>query len=352
MARFDKSDVKHITEYFEGIGYPIIFFNANDESGEYETDEYGNEKYFYTSPITIQGVNKNDEWNIYNSDSIRSGWRVTESFEVLNGKITLNNQSRGNLRLELVDAGSKFLNDQEIDLAEYQGSNEFANFENFDEIDAPDYSAIFGDDPQVSVATPTVNIEELTASQMKSAQEKLEASKQALADLKSAEKKGDIENAMWSFDEVDELYNTKITSEDKRAYFIYLQNKCRKKLGGDWGEKYGSSYPAQATDILELMKRGALFYDPTAKIGERLQPKVIYQSGNIWKKWGSLTNNKEEIIKRFGQELYDLHVSTLEPIWQEVNKNRLGVRSEDKSLRLNLIPISSLANDIKITSIV
>ncbi len=40
------------------------------------------------------------------------------------------------------------------------------------------------------------------------------------------------------------------------------------------------------------MKKGALFFDPTAKVGERLQPKVIYKSGNIWKKWGSLTNKK------------------------------------------------------------
>ena len=353
MARFDRQNVKYITEFFENLGYPVIFFNANDEThGKWEQNDSGYNYYFYDSPITIQGVDKNDEWNIYTSSFVDGYYSFSDVFSVENGKIRLQAGKETKFKLVLVDAGSKFLNDQEIDLTEYEGSNEFANFENFDEIDAPDYSAIFGDDPQVSIATPLVNIEELTASQIKNAQEKLEASKKALIDLKEAEKKGDIETAMWTFDEVDELYNTKITTDDKRAYFIYLQNKCRKKLGGDFGDKYGSSYPAQATDILELMKRGALFYDPTAKLGERLQPVVIYRSGNIWKKWGSLTNKKDEIIKRFGQEIYDLHVSALKPTWEDINKNRLSVRSEDKSMRLNLIPISSLANDIKITSIV
>jgi hypothetical protein len=353
MAIFDKYNVKEITEFFENLGYPIIFFNSNDESGEYRQDERGYNIKYYNSPITIKGVNRNDEWNIFFTSKVSGrAYNFNEYFGVENGKLQLLRDNPSYFRLELVDSGSKFLNEEEIDLAEYESSNEFANFENFDDIDAPDYSSIYGDDPQISVATPPVNIEELTASQIKKAQEKLEASKKALADLKEAEKNGDIETAMWTFDEVDELYNAKITTDDKRAYFIYLQNKCGKKLGGDWGEKYGSSYPAKATDIFELLKKGALFFDPTAKIGERLQPKVIYQSGNIWKKWGSLTNKKEDILKRFGQDIYDLHVSALEPIWQELNKNRLSVRSEDKSMRLHLIPISSLAEDIKINSIV
>ncbi len=69
------------------------------------------------------------------------------------------------------------------------------------------------------------------------------------------------------------------------------------------------------------------------------------------KKWGSLTNKKDEYIRRFGQEIYALHISTLEPTWVEINKTRLSVRG-DKDMRLILIPISSLADDIKISGIV
>lgn len=363
MATFDKSGTKRIVDFFETIGYPVQFINVNDESMNYTkfVTPYGNQDYkvyFYNSPITIKGVEKNDEYNIYYNSEL-SAYDFKDIFYVEDGKLKMNERTKGwntkdvsNLiQLEVVSKGTTFLDDVEFDVAEYENANEFANFQNFDSIDAPDYSVIYGDDPQVSVASPILNIEELTASQIRKAEEKLQQSKKALADLIEADKKGDIASAMWTFDEVDELYNTKISADDKRAFFIYLQNKTRKKLTGDFDAKYGSSYPAQANTILELMKKGCLFYDPTAKLGERLQPKVIYQSGNIWKKWGSLTNKKDEYIKRFGQTIYDLHVSTLEPTWIEINTTRLSVRG-DKDMRLILVPISSLAEDIKISGIV
>lgn len=342
MARFDKSDVKRIVEYFEELGYSVTFFDSNDESRNEQTS-------FYESPITIQGAEKNDVYNIYNKYRGTS-WDLRQSFKIQDGKLTFVGDPNY-FKVELVSSGTKLLDDEELDMDEYQSANEFANFENFDSVEAPNYAVIYGDDPQVSVASPILNIDELTASQIKKAEEKLKSSKTALAELIRADKKGDLSTAMWSFDEIDELYNSKITAEDKRAYFIYLQNKNRKKLGGDWFVKYGSSYPAQATDILELMKKGALFYDPTAKIGERLQPKVIYKSGNIWKKWASIDNKKDEYIKRFGEEIYQLHFKTLEPVYNQAKANKLLVRGA-KEMRLHLVPISSLAQDIKIGAIV
>lgn len=351
MARFDKGNTKRIIEFFEELGYSVIFFDANNENGKYEVSSEGYNIKWYESPITIKGVLKNDEWNLYNSNHGGS-WDLRSNFKLDENGVPTYTGRDYEWRIEKVSAGTKLLDDNvEYDAEEYLRANEFANFENFDSIDAPDYSAIYGDDPQVSVASPILNIEELTASQIKKAQEKLQESKNSLAELLKANKEGDLASAMWSFDEVDELYNSKISSDDKRAFFIYLQNKNKKKLGGDWDVKYGSPYPAQANTILELMKKGALFYDPTAKLGERLQPKVIYKSGNIWKKWGSLTNKKEEYVKRFGETIYQLHISTLEPVWSELQKNRLSVRGE-KEMRLHLIPISSLAEDIKIQAII
>ncbi len=351
MARFDKSNTKRIIEFFEELGYSVIFFDANNENGKWESTDRGYNAKFFESPITIKGVLKNDEWNLYNSD-MGGSWELRKYFQLDENGIPTYTGNSDEWRIEKVSAGTKLLDDNVVyDEDEYQRANEFANFENFDSIDAPDYSAIYGDDPQVSVASPILNIEELTASQIKKAQEKLQESKNSLAELLKANKEGDLSTAMWSFDEVDELYNSKISSDDKRAFFIYLQNKNKKKLGGDWDLKYGSPYPAQANTILELMKKGALFYDPTAKLGERLQPKVIYKSGNLWKKWGSLTNKKEEYVKRFGEFIYQLHLSTLEPVWNDLQKNRLSVRGE-KDMRLHLIPISSLAEDIKIQAII
>jgi hypothetical protein len=348
MAKFDKDDTRRIVEHFEKIGYPVQFFDPKIETTIYD-DATGMS--WIDSKITIKGQQKNDVWDVFYS-AYASGWDLRQSIELNDkGEPYVREGNRNEVRIVNVTKGTTFLDDEAFDESEYANANEFANFENFDSIEAPDYSVIYGDDPQVSVASPILNIDELTASQIRKAEEKLQQSKQALAELIEANKKGDISTAMWTFDEVDELYNSKISADDKRAYFIYLQNKARKKLKGDWSDKYGSSYPAEATSILELMKKGALFYDPTAKLGERLQPKVIYRSGNVWKKWGSLTNKKEEYIRRFGQEIYNLHVSVLEPTWVEINKTRLSVRGE-KDMRLILIPISSLADDIKISGII
>jgi hypothetical protein len=363
MAIFSENGRKTLVEHFESIGYPVQFFNNSDKLDYARfVNPYPNnpeyKKYFYESPIKIKGVNKNDEYDIFFTDDLRAN-DFSDVFYVEDNKLKIRSEFgyswdikkiENVVQLVQTSKGTIFLEDVEFNEEEYAFSNEFANFENFDSIDAPDYSVIFGDDPQVSVASPILNIEELTASQIKKAEEKLQQSKKALADLIEADKKGDIASAMWTFDEVDELYNTKISADDKRAFFIYLQNKTRKKLTGDWDTKYGSPYPSQATTILELMKKGCLFYDPTAKLGERLQPKVIYKSGNIYKKWGALTNRKDEYIQRFGQSIYDLHIDILEPVWEQIYENRLLVRGE-KEMRLTMSPISSLAEDIKIGSI-
>jgi hypothetical protein len=346
MAQFTQQEAKNIANHFEKIGYPLIAFNKNE--GRSIIDEKTGYR-IIDSKATIKGVKKNDVWDIYYSPSAED-WYWRNAIELdSNGVPSIKDGYESYLRVELVDKGSTFLDDEEYDNEEYEVANEFANFEDFDSINAPDYSLVYGDDPQVSVASPMVNIDELTASQLKKAEQKLESAKEALAELKKAEKTEDIENAMWTFDEVDELYNSKISDDDKIAYFIYLQNKNRKKLTGDWANKYGSSYPAQATTILSLMKKGCLFYDPSANLGERLQPRVIYKSGNVWQKYGNLSSKKDEYIKRFGQAIYDLHTDNLD--WQTLNANRLKVRGE-KEVRLQILPISVFAEDFKINGII
>ena len=91
MARFDKSNVKKITEFFEGIGYPIIFFNSSDEEGEFFENSRGYRRKRYTSPITIRGVERNDEWNIFHTNDISDSGYFSGGFEVKDGKIKQTN---------------------------------------------------------------------------------------------------------------------------------------------------------------------------------------------------------------------------------------------------------------------
>ena len=249
MAQFSKEIATKLAGWFERNGYSLIAFNPAIEKSIYDEQR---DKMFIDSKATIKGSKKNDVWDIYYTPSVDSVYDFENAFQFDNGVISIKNDYY--FKLELVTKGSTFLDDEEYANDEYEVANEFANFDNFDSIDAPNYAEVYGDDPQVSVASPILNLAELTATQLKKAQEKLESSKNALAELKKAEKKEDIETAMWTFDEVDELYNSKISEDDKIAFFIYLQNKNRKKLTGDWANKYGASYPAEATQILSLMK--------------------------------------------------------------------------------------------------
>ena len=237
--------------------------------------------------------------------------------------------------------------DGQVDIIEGRIS-EVENLEKFEDVDAPDYSVMYGDDPQVSVAEKLVNIDALVESQVEKAQKKVQEAIKQLADLKKAKDDGSLETAMWTFDEVDELYNSQITTDDKRAFFMWLQNKCQKKLTGDFDDKYGCEFPTPALDIIELLKKGVLFFDITADFGERLQPKVIYQSGNVWRKWRTLASKKEEYIKRFGEKIYQYHIDTLEVAWRKAWNRRLRVGGDDKDMRAIILPTSEIAQTFKI----
>jgi len=358
MAYIDKSGVRSITEHFESLGFPVQFFNANIDE---RFDAEGELQYFIVEPIKLLSSFNGDEYLLYyKTDDSYIFQRVVKK-DANNNLYLDDNQvsdwNKGKLVLKKVKSGGKFLSDAEVNLLEedeeYIGSiNEFSNFENFNGIDSPDYSVVFGDNPQVSVASPIVNIEDITDSQFKEAQKQFEANELAFLELTKANNKDELNTAMWSFDEVDNLYNSKITTDDKRAYFIYLQNKCGKKLKGEWDVKYGSSYPAEAVDILELIKKGRLFVDLTANRGERLQPRVIYRSGNIWKKYSYLTNRKDEYVRRFGEDIYNLHLKEIENVYQMVWQNRLRVNGSDNSVLLKMLPISEIANEFRIEKIV
>jgi hypothetical protein len=354
MAYIDKYGVRDITSYFDKLGFPIQFFDPNAEEKDYDrTDKLSG---FITTPIRLLSSYNGDEYNLYYQSS--TAWRITDNVRKDdNNNLFVQDGYESYVVLEKTKQGSKFLSDAEVDTlaedTEYVGQlNEFSNLENFSNIDAPDYSVIFGDNPQVSEATPIINIQEITDSQFEQSKKLLAEQEKIFLETKKAQNEGILSTAMWTFDEVDGLYNSKMTSDDKRAYFIYLQNKCGKKLKGEWDEKYGSSYPAQAVDILELIKKGRLFVDLSAERGERLQPRVIYRSGNIWKKYSSLTNRKDEYVKRFGEEIYNLHLKEIENIYQVVWQNRLRVSGGDNSVMLRMLPISEIANEFRIAEIV
>ena len=365
--RISRPARKKVINHLEGLGFSVKYFNeapdeikitqmgvqvwndpikvvSNDTGIEYDIF-WGNQKGWDTQPEADEtyryfeeSIKKDENGDLYLAKE--GGWFVK------NAQLSI--VKRGKYTTALSDTEILNLETEE----EFKGSiNEFSSLEDFMSIDAPDYSVVYGTNPQVSVAQPIVNIQEITDSQFEKSKKLLEKQKQIWFETKEAERKGTIDTAMWTFDEIDTLYNSKCTSEDKRAFFIYLQNRAGKKLQGDWSEKYGSSYPAEAVDILELLRKGRLFVDLSAKRGERLQPRVIYRSGNIFRKHTALKNNKIEYIRRFGEEIYSLHEKELNDIFTEVWNNRLRVSGGDTSMYAKIVPISNIASEFRVNKI-
>ena len=363
--RTSASERNEIYNFFEEQGLPVIKwdFGSYDKSyRNYYKSDYGVGETGYPPnpdldgfvivPITLKDAITNDIYELrWKSD--KKDWDI-RNIKIENdpsGFAKLKKDEYNNLdfRLTLVQKGSSFVRGKLVERGKITIS-EFETLENFDDGEAPNYAEIHADDPLVSVAKPVFDIENLVESQLKQAEELLKKSKEVLEELEEAKELGQLEEAMWSVDEVDRLYNAKIDTDDKRAFLIWLQNKNEKKLIGEFAEKYGTEYPTPANEIVELMTKGKLFYVQSAPIGERLQPKVIYRSGNIWSKWSDLNQetNKEEFIKRFGEDIYNNHIEVLRPTWLETWERRLRLAPEDKNMRLVMLPISEMAKELKV----
>jgi len=226
--------------------------------------------------------------------------------------------------------------------------SEFESFEDFSK-DPPNYNDVYAKDPTISVAKPEFDISELVASQLELGEKLLNESILNLNELKKAKELGELESAMWSVEEVDKLYNAKISTDDKRAFLIWLQNRNQQQLQGEFYDMYGTEFPTPPNVIIELMRKGKLFYVESAPITERLQPKVIFQSGNIWNKWKSLQDDnkvdKEKFLSLWGQEILDIHLKVLKPIWEDTWEKRLRFKG-DKTMRITLLPTSDMAQNV------
>ena len=308
---------------------------------------------FVNQPIIVKNENNGDVYQVYYKKRI-SAWDFKDVIQNENEALIIDKQQYLSeyFYIELVKKGTTFgLTSETIDSSDLSYS-EFAKFEKFEDVDAPNYSVVYADNPQVSESSFFDGIEKLTDQQIKKSLSKLNEEDNKLINLLKAKEDGTLKSAMWTIDEIDNIYNTKLSEQDKRSWVIYLQNKAKKKLEGEFIKKYDSEYPANPETILELMKSGSLFYDPNSKVGERLQPRSVYRSGNIWLKKSSLDNEKDLYVKRFGEELYEMHKNVLQDVWLETWDNRLKLKSKDKENRLVLLPISALADTFKIESFI
>jgi len=320
---------------------------------------------YYVEPIVLKDLDTNDiyHFRIQPNKYFDTDWEDDLRFDSTNVPLEKSEAGIWELSKEEQQKQIKYFNlllfergrsygDVDIATPKFSGKfiSEFESFENFDE-DPINYNDEFAQDPTISVAKPELDISELVASQLELGEKLLDESILNLKQLKEAKAVGDLEKAMFSVEEVDKLYNGKISTDDKRAFLIWLQNKNQRQLRGEFYEMYGSPFPTPPNVVIELMRKGKLFYVESAPEGERLQPKVIFLSGNIWKKWSSLqdesTEDKEKFVQLWGEEILELHRKVMKPIWDETWEKRLRFKGE-RSMRITLMPTTDMARNVVI----
>ena len=372
MARADNYNRKNYVQNFDKAGFPIQSWDVKNtrrfvEEGEWnefpipeELAKTGKVHFKdYEEPIVFKDIKTGNTYAFYSGSGsydegnyLPSPWKLDkdeEGFEGSGGKTFFDTL----IDLSLLQSkGKRYLDTGEEPILEEGEISEFETLEKFEDIDAPNYATMFATDPTMSEEMPKVEISKITTSQEKKAKELLEKSLTELEELKSAEKEGRLDTEMWSFQEIDELYNVGITPNEKRAFVIYLQNVVKKQIKGGFNEFYGSPYPTPPETILELMKKGEMFFDGSAEIGKRLQPKVLWLSGNLYKKMQFLKNHSEKVIQRFGEEIHKNHQAVLEPAYLQLWEERLTLNNADKKMRLKIIPISEMAREIQISKII
>jgi hypothetical protein len=113
-------------------------------------------------------------------------------------------------------------------------------------------------------------------------------------------------------------------------------------------------------EVKNLMEKGVLFYDGSAELTKRFQPKFIFTSGSIYTKVAKLKGKGAEgkyssaiIIKReFGDKVEKLHHNTLSVALEEIKSKRIGLFDPSNQGRtINLKPDSDIASNPEVFSV-
>jgi hypothetical protein len=148
----------------------------------------------------------------------------------------------------------------------------------------------------------------------------------------STSKKKPIENPsqqeIYSFKEIHDLYNRHISRDELEAYYFSNPELNYKNLI----DEYKNSKQ-------DLIDKGLLCYDDNRWIY-----RYTYQSGNISKKISDLKRERDMIVDKFGEKLFDRQLAFLE----EVKPKSKGLVGDE---RIILLPHSNFAKEFKIEAL-
>lgn len=135
---------------------------------------------------------------------------------------------------------------------------------------------------------------------------------------------------IYSFAEIDELYNKNISRDEKEAYY-FTHPELNYKLLFDRYEN----------DKDDLVAKKLICWDPAEK---KFVYVYTYQSGNIGRKVSELKQAKEKIIAQFGEKQFDIQTELLAAVMPK----QKGLVGDE---RLIILPHSNFSKQFKINEL-
>ncbi len=161
-----------------------------------------------------------------------------------------------------------------------------------------------------------------------------------------------------SFEEVYKNYNPGISLKETEV-FIWWKSHTNKPLSRRWvnlvapGSYSQDSlfiptaefYNVPDTKIRGWVEEGLLFY-----VNGGYEPASIYLSGNVYEKKSQLQREKDDIVEKYGQTVYDNQLAAFDKAFATKYENRLTItgRNEDG---LVLLPTSKFAEKFQISGL-
>ena len=339
IKNLKQQDRTEVLNHFEEIGFPLVKFDVNTEY-----DENNRLVSNFEVEDTLSGQVYKIIWHKDDEPTLKQLNDVS-ILQDSDGNLSMSLNTSKPISFEKKQKNLRF-NTEILKVDVRQSVKEEIDFKDFSDLNTPDYKDTNADDPDVSIETQDVRIENLNEVQLIALEELLAESEADLSEEMEAIDDYEKETRLWTFEEVDKLYNKGISKDDKRAFLIWLQGRANKQLKGDFHKAYGTPYPAPTDVVSELLNKNKIYIDFSQRKGERLQPKVIFESGNIWRKWEALENNKDTFLQKFGKKIYENHLNALRKVWEETKDTRLRVDGGSKDMRIVLLPTSEIANQI------
>lgn len=159
-----------------------------------------------------------------------------------------------------------------------------------------------------------------------------------------------------TFEDVWRTYNEGISREELEVY-VWYKTQSGKPLSRQWinlihpgtfDEHLSRTHPYhvdEETVTNWVMQCMVYYYE-----GNLIYP-AVYLSGNMYDKKMQLDRDKDEIIKKYGERVYENQVAAFNDAWVKVYGKRLTIGGVDDNNSLVIIPISKLSNEFKITRI-